>query len=62
MLENRIIRLPEVIKMVGLSQTTIWRLQQENTFPKSVKISSRACGWSLNEINQWINARLKRKK
>lgn len=58
MSENRIIRLPELQKMVGLSNSTIWRKEQVNSFPKRIKISSRACGWSLHEIQQWMNAQI----
>ena len=56
--ENRIIRLHELKKLTGLSTSTIWRKEKENTFPKRRRISKRAIGWGYNEINQWINEQI----
>ena len=53
--DNRIIRLRELKTLIGLSTTTIWRKEKENTFPKRRKISKRAVGWMHSEIIQWIN-------
>lgn len=58
MKENRIIRLRELKKLTGLSTTTIWRKERENTFPKRLRIAKRAVGWKHNEINQWIDEQI----
>ncbi len=55
--EDRIIRFPEVQKMVGLSRTTIWRLERTDKFPKRVAITDTLVGWHLNEIKQWQKER-----
>jgi prophage regulatory protein len=54
---ERIVRERERAKRTGLSRTTAWRLEREGKFPRRVKISSRACGWRLTEIEQWILSR-----
>ncbi len=59
MQEDRIIRFPEVQKMVGLSRTTIWRKQQTGDFPQSVPLGVNSVGWFKSEIERWI---LERKK
>lgn len=53
--DNRIIRLQELKNLTGLSTTTIWRKEKENSFPKRRKISKRAVGWMQNEVVQWMN-------
>lgn len=58
---DTIIRLPEVIKAVGLSRATIYRRMAEGHFPKQVALSesdarSAPVGWSSNEIAAWIEA------
>lgn len=52
---DRIVREPECLKMTGLSQTTIWRLEKLGNFPKRHKLTKYAVGWRESEIAQWIN-------
>lgn len=59
---NTLIRLPEVLKMTGLSRATIYRRMRAGTFPKSVDIggSDARCApvaWPLDEIEGWIEQR-----
>jgi prophage regulatory protein len=53
---DRIIRLPEVKDRTGASETSIWRWEQDETFPKRIKIGARMVGWRLSEVNAWIAA------
>lgn len=52
----RIIRLPELLRLVGMSRSTIWRQQKSGAFPRSVPLSDRATGWHLDEVVEWMNA------
>jgi prophage regulatory protein len=54
---DRFLRFKEVARRVGLSRTTIWRLEQEQRFPARRKISSRTVAWLESEIEQWIGGR-----
>jgi prophage regulatory protein len=51
---DRVLRLPEVMYLTGLSNSTIWRKEKNNDFPKRVKISTRAVGWWEKAILDWI--------
>ena len=54
----RIMRFPEVIKTVGLSRSTIWRLERKDkSFPKRVALSARNVGWLADDIENWIRQR-----
>ena len=52
---NRIIRLPEVKEMTGLSRSTIFTAMKLGKFPKSFKISDNATGWMLDDIEAWVD-------
>ena len=53
----RIIRLPEVLRITGLSRASIYRLVRSGTFPPSVKLTARTIGWYSTDIETWIAAR-----
>ena len=54
-IEERFIRLPELIKLVAFGRSTIWRKVQEGVFPKPIKVSSRVTVWRFSEIMNYIN-------
>lgn len=54
---DAIIRKPEVRKITGLSDTTIWRLERAQKFPQRRRLSSSACGWLLSEVLAWVRSR-----
>jgi prophage regulatory protein len=52
-----ILRLPEVIKITGLSRSSIYAMMDKEQFPKQVALGARAVGWLENEIREWISNR-----
>lgn len=52
---DRILRLPEVEKIVNLKRTAIYRAIKSGTFPAPVRLSVRAVGWKLSDIKSWLN-------
>lgn len=56
---EKILRSPALIHMVGLSRTTVWRLEQAGNFPARRKISSGTVGWFESEVLAWVAARKK---
>lgn len=55
---KKILRLPEVIEMVGLSKATIYNFMRDGIFPQSIHLGANSRGWLLNEINDWLNERI----
>lgn len=53
----RIIRKPELLATVGLSDPTIWRMEKEGNFPKRIRLGGNSCGWFENEVQDWLTAR-----
>lgn len=50
-MKRRIIRKPEVLACVGLSDTTVWRLEKSGKFPRRVKLGGNSVGWFEDEID-----------
>jgi prophage regulatory protein len=54
---RRVARIPDVIAKTGLSRPTIYRLEAQGRFPKHIKLGERACGWFVDEIDDWLETR-----
>ena len=57
--QRNIIRKPEVEKRTGLSPSHTWRLEQRGDFPARVKLGPMAVGWYEDEVDDWVNSRLR---
>ena len=54
-MQDRVVRLAEVIEMVGVSRQTIWRHVRAGAFPRPFKIAgSRRIGWRLSDLLTWL--------
>jgi prophage regulatory protein len=53
----KILNLKEVIEKVGLSTTTIWRLERRGEFPKRIKLSPNRRGWEDTQVQEWVDTR-----
>lgn len=51
---DRLIKLDEVKRRVGLGKSMIYRLIQEGKFPAPYKLSPFASRWSERELVAWI--------
>ncbi len=51
---DRLIKLDQVMSVVGLGKTLIYRLVGDGAFPKPLKLGSNASRWSESEIFSWI--------
>lgn len=49
-----ILRLPEVITLVGLSRASIYSRASQRTFPSPIKLTAHASGWRLGDIRAWL--------
>lgn len=56
--QDRFLRLEDVINKTGLKRSTIYNLINKNAFPKSIAITSTSVAWLESEINQWIQEKV----
>ncbi|WP_299980052.1 AlpA family transcriptional regulator [Desulfobacula sp.] len=54
---NRIIRKPELFKLIGVSDTTIWRWEKDGLFPKRVALGPNSSGWLESEVAAWFETK-----
>ena len=54
--ENRIVRLPEVMQLTGLSKATIHRRYRDGTFPRPLRLGPQSIGWWRMEILEWLES------
>lgn len=48
------LRLPEVITLVGLSRASIYSRASQRTFPSPIKLTAHASGWRLGDVRAWL--------
>jgi len=51
---DRIVRERELLRLTGLSRSTIFRLERMGKFPQRRKIAVNAVGWIYSEVHSWI--------
>ena len=57
MTTTRLINEKQVLALIGLSRSTLWRLEQSGQFPSRRQVSTRAVRWNLAEVLEWIESR-----
>lgn len=61
--DQKVVRLRQLVQLVGLARSTLYDIQNpkssryDPTFPKKVRLSSRAVGWLWPEVEAWLQAK-----
>ena len=53
-MSHKIVRLPTVKDLTGLSRSTIYLRISKNEFPAPISLGGRAVGWVDKEIDDWL--------
>ncbi|MBP9033769.1 MAG: AlpA family phage regulatory protein [Pseudomonadales bacterium] len=53
-----LIRISQVHRLTGLSNSAIYRGVQSGTFPRPLKLTERSSAWVETEVLEWIAARI----
>ena len=53
----KLLRLPEVCNLTGLSRSSLYRAINAGLFPRSVQLGQRSVAWRLDQVEDWINSR-----
>lgn len=54
---RRMMRLPEVKHLTGLSKSTIYEQIARKEFPQAVEIGPMSVAWRCGDIYEWIDSR-----
>ncbi|HDV8376473.1 TPA: AlpA family transcriptional regulator [Citrobacter freundii] len=57
-IQERFLRLPEVIHQCGLSRSTLYDLIARNAFPAQVSLGGKNVAWLQSEITAWMAERV----
>ena len=49
-----VLRLPEVLGLVGLSRASVYAKVAERRFPSPIKLTAHASGWRVGDIRAWL--------
>lgn len=52
-----ILRRPQVCKLIGLSVSTLYRMEKAGDFPQRLQIGQHSVGWLDSEVTAWIEQR-----
>jgi prophage regulatory protein len=56
---TKLLRLPEVMARTGVSRSSLYLEITCGTFPKQILIGSRTVGWIEEEVEGWIQDRIR---
>ena len=54
-MQQKLLRLPQVKSITGLSKSTIYARISDGTFPKQIPLGPRLVVWVEADIQKWIN-------
>ena len=43
--------------MIRLSRTSLWRMVKAGDFPAPIRLSARAVGWRVGDVQRWLESR-----
>ena len=49
-----LLRLPEVIALVGLCRASIYARAAKQSFPAPIKLTAHASGWRVGDVRAWL--------
>lgn len=49
-------RKPEVIKVTGMSGSSLYRLEKQKKFPRRFQISNNIVAWRSDQIFEWMSS------
>jgi prophage regulatory protein len=55
---QRLLRLPDVIRITGLARSSIYDGIRACTFPKPIPLCGRNVAWVESEVADWVTSRI----
>lgn len=54
---ERLLRLPEVMRLTALCKSDVYRLEAAGLFPKRRRLAGRTVCWTLSDILRFVESR-----
>ncbi len=55
---EQFLRIAQVMDLVGIKKSTVWKWIHTRNFPKQHKLSVRVSVWKRTEVQEWMDAQL----
>ncbi|SUX28441.1 helix-turn-helix transcriptional regulator [Chromobacterium vaccinii] len=52
------LRLPDVMKVTGLSRSSLYALIKQGQFPRQIQLGPRAVAWLSSDVESWLEERI----
>ena len=52
--KSELIRAGNLAKFLGISRTTLWKLEKQGKLPPRCDISEGVSGWLRSDIEEWL--------
>ena len=53
-MNEKLLRLKQVVELTNISKATIWRWVKDGTFPQPIKITNRVTVWKSSDVEAYI--------
>jgi prophage regulatory protein len=54
--DDAMLRTKDVLRLMGVSLSTLKRMVLDSRFPKPLRLSSRRIGWPARDVKAWLDA------
>lgn len=54
--DDTMLSMKDVVRITGLSKSTIKRMVLDHRFPQAVRLSPRRLGWPARDVKAWLSA------
>lgn len=51
----QMLRAPDVLRLSGLSRSTLYARVSDGTFPSPTKLGARAVAWRSDDLQKWLS-------
>lgn len=55
--DSRVLRTQEMLDLIGVSRTTLWRWERKGVLPPKRRIGPNVIGWFESEVLGWLRSR-----
>ena len=55
---SRFLRLPEVLNLVGVTRSTLYRWMDAGTFPKQISVGGNTVVWVESAVTSWMEEQM----
>ena len=58
--DGALLRPRQVVPLIGLSASSLWRYVRAGKFPKPIKVDDYITAWKWADVRQWLDDQAKR--